>query len=236
MIEAAGIEKSFGPVRALRGVALRVAAGEIVALFGPNGAGKSTLARCLAGLSRPDAGEVRIDGERARGAAAARLRSRLGYAGHGALLYDHLSAEENLAFFAALHGVPRPQERARALLEEFGIPGRAGDALRGLSRGTQQRLALARALVHEPAILLLDEPATGLDPAAAGALHDRLNAHRQKGGCALLVSHDLPAALTLADRYIVLTSGRIGDQGPAAGADPAALAARFSGATAGARA
>ena len=225
LLEARTLRKAFGPVPALRGVDLALSPGETVALFGANGAGKTTLVRCLAALCRPDSGMVLVGGENLAGAASGRLRARIGYVGHQTLLYDALSAEENLLFYAGLYGLPDPARRARALLEEFGLAPRARDAVRGFSRGMQQRLSLARAFLHEPAALLLDEPATGLDPSAAAVLDGRLAGFRAAGGATLLVSHDIPAALALADRFAVLKGGRIADGGPAADTSAARLRA-----------
>lgn len=209
VLEARGIRKSFGPVRALRGADLAIGEGELVALFGSNGAGKSTLVRCLASLMRPDSGEVLVGGRPINGPGAGKLRSRIGLVTHQTLLYDSLTAEENLLFYASLYGLRSPGARVRALLGEFGLRARAGDPVRGFSRGMQQRMSLARALLHDPDILLLDEPATGLDPSAAFMLRSRLEGFRSEGRAALLVSHDIAWALSVADRYAVLDGGRI---------------------------
>ena len=225
LLEAQALRKAFGPVSALRGVDLALSPGETVALFGPNGAGKTTLVRCLAALCRPDGGKVLVGGEDLSGPSGARLRARIGFVGHQTLLYDSMSARENLVFYAGLYGLRSPGQRAMALLEEFGLAHRAHDAVRGFSRGMQQRLSLARAFLHEPEALLLDEPATGLDPSAAALLDARLVRFRQSGGACLVVSHDIAGALALADRYAVLRGGRIAAGGPARDTDAARLRA-----------
>ena len=158
LIEARLLRKSFGPVPALRGVSLDLQVGELVGLLGSNGAGKTTLIRCLASLVRPDGGQVLVNGEDLFGSSSARLRARLGLVGHQTLLYDSLTAEENLSFYASLYEVAAAPRRIGMLLEEFGLLHRSQEPVRALSRGMQQRLALARAFLHEPEILLLDEP------------------------------------------------------------------------------
>jgi heme exporter protein A len=223
LLEARSLRKSFGPVRALRGVDLQVGRGELVGLFGSNGAGKTTLVRCLASLARPDGGTVLVAGEELSSGTPARVRARLGLVGHQTLLYDSLTAEENLLFYASLYAVPSPRTRVRSLLGEFGLADRAHDAVRGFSRGMQQRLSLARALLHDPDVLLLDEPATGLDPTASAALRERLVSFRSGGGGSLIVSHDIPATLAVVDRYLILSAGRIVDGGPASKVDPARI-------------
>ena len=223
LIEARLLRKSFGPVPALRGVSLDLQVGELVGLLGSNGAGKTTLIRCLASLVRPDGGQVLVNGEDLFGSSSARLRARLGLVGHQTLLYDSLTAEENLSFYASLYEVAAAPRRIGMLLEEFGLLHRSQEPVRALSRGMQQRLALARAFLHEPEILLLDEPAAGLDPAAGELLQNRLEGLRQRGGAALIASHDIAATLALADRYVMLRAGRLVAAAPAPGADPRRL-------------
>ena len=173
MIELRKLTKSFGSKYALRGVNLRVMPGESLVIFGPNGAGKSTLIRILSSLSRPTSGSVHIGGLDLATHADG-IRRHLGVVSHAPLLYDSLTAEENLRFFAGLYGMSQPEPRITTLLGQVGLTTRRGDLVRTFSRGMVQRLAIARALLHDPQVLLLDEPDTGLDPQAAEMLHDLL--------------------------------------------------------------
>ena len=173
MIELRKLTKAFGSKYALRGVDLRVMPGESLVIFGPNGAGKSTLIRILSSLSRPTSGTVFIGGLDLATHADG-IRRHLGVVSHAPLLYDSLTAEENLRFFAGLYGMADPEPRISALLGQVGLTTRRGDLVRTFSRGMVQRLAIARALLHDPEVLLLDEPDTGLDPQAAEMLHDLL--------------------------------------------------------------
>lgn len=205
-IAARGLEKRYGFALALAGVDLEVPHGAALAVLGPNGAGKSTLLRLLAGLTRPSRGSVEIAGRRAQGREA---RARIGLVGHETFLYPELTARENLLFAARLHGVADPAARAERLLAEAGLDGVADRPVRGFSRGMAQRVAVARGLVHDPAVLLLDEPFTGLDRAAAGRLAERLAGLRSGGRTLVLVTHDVAAAARLAGAAIVLARGRI---------------------------
>lgn len=208
LIEIEGLEKAFGRHRVLRGIHLTIEAGSSVVLFGPNGAGKTTLLRILATLSRPTAGHVRVAGVEIR-ANPEGIRQYLGLVGHAPLLYDDLSAWENLRFYARLYGVEQPERRIQELLERVGLWARRKDLVRTFSRGMVQRLAIARALLHNPPILLLDEPDTGLDPQAAEMMTDLL---REVGGSArtvLMTTHHLERGLALADRVLILAGGRL---------------------------
>jgi heme exporter protein A len=216
-----GLEKRFGPVVALRGVALEVPAASLCAVVGPNGAGKSTLLRCLAGLARPSAGSIEIGGERAE---RGRLRAKVGLVAHATFLYAELSVRENLVFAARLHGVSDARGRAQALLAEDALGEWAERRAGTLSRGLAQRAALARARVHDPPLLLLDEPFTGLDPHSAERLAARLRELRARGRTIVLVSHDLARAAELADRAVVLQRGRVAAEAGSAPLDPARLA------------
>jgi heme exporter protein A len=202
-IELDGLERRFGERVALAGVSVRVEAGRTLAVLGGNGAGKSTLLRVLAGLLRPHGGAVRVldavlPGERWK------LPGRVGYLGHEPLLYRELSGRENLRYQARLHGVA--PARVEELLVAVGMERRADDPLRELSRGMVQRLAVARAVLHEPALLLLDEPRAGLDPAAAELLEPLIG--RPSGRTRVLVSHDIDGALAEADAVLRLKRGR----------------------------
>jgi heme exporter protein A len=205
-IAAEGLEKRFGRAAALRGLDFEVAVGSSLALLGPNGAGKSTLLRLISGLARPSAGSIHVAGANAH---ERRTRGHVGYIGHATLLYPALSARENLIFAARCHGLPRPGERADQLLDEAGLTLAADRSAGEFSRGMAQRLAIARSLVHDPDVVLLDEPFTGLDRRAADRFGDRIEAMRRDGRTLVLVTHDLRSAARFADRAIVLAAGRI---------------------------
>ncbi|MEZ4216337.1 MAG: heme ABC exporter ATP-binding protein CcmA [Myxococcota bacterium] len=207
-LRARGLEKRFGAFAALRGVDLDLAAGSCLAVLGPNGAGKSTLLRLLAGLARPTRGELELVADGA-GATRGAARAHVGYLGHATLLYAELTAFENLVFAARLCGVADPAARAHALLEAEGLAHAADRRAGDFSRGMSQRLAIARALVHDPRLVLLDEPFTGLDRSAADRLAERLAALRAQGRTCVLVTHELRAASRLADEAIVLLGGRV---------------------------
>ena len=197
-----GLERRFGDRPALRGVSITVAEGQTLAVFGANGAGKTTLLRVLATLLRPHAGSVAVLGASLPGEAW-KVRGRVGFVGHEPLLYPDLTARENLLFYARLHGVDAA--RAERLLRDVGIEGRAGDPVRELSRGMVQRLAAARAVLHDPPVLLLDEPRAGLDPAAAEHLEPLIG--RASGRTRVLVTHDVDRGLREADVVLGLRAG-----------------------------
>jgi heme exporter protein A len=201
-IELDGLERRFGERVALAGVSVRLEEGRTLAVLGGNGAGKSTLLRVLAGLLRPHGGRAMVLGaslpdERWK------LPGRVGYLGHEPLLYRELSGRENLTYHARLHDVPA--ERVEELLRAVGMERRAGDPVRELSRGMVQRLAVARAVLHDPALLLLDEPRANLDPAAAEQLEPLIG--RASGRTRVLVSHDVQGALAESDAVLRLRRG-----------------------------
>jgi heme ABC exporter ATP-binding subunit CcmA len=204
-VELAACSKRFGERIALRRVTLRVDPAETVAVMGANGSGKSTLLRLCAGLARPTAGEARLAGVAAAAAPPA-LRARIGYAGHRAHVYRGLSARENLVLFARLQ---RAADGAvAAALERVGLAARADDRVDGYSRGMLQRLALARALLHDPDVILLDEPATGLDAEGATLLEAAL-AERRGRATVLVATHDEGFAARVADRVVRLERGEL---------------------------
>ena len=233
MIEVRNLVKSFGAKYALRGVSLRVMPGESLVLFGPNGAGKTTLVRILSSLSRPTGGTVRIGGlDLAKHADG--IRRYLGVVSHAPLLYDSLTAEENLRFFAGLYGMERPEERIKLLLQRVGLWPRRADLVRTFSRGMVQRMAIARALLHDPEVLLLDEPDTGLDPQAAEMLHGLLSelsgrnagsagpradevGHVERPRTIVTVTHSIERGLAIADRVVILANGRVAYEAPVDG-------------------
>jgi heme exporter protein A len=208
MIETQELCKSFGPHVALAGVDLSVEAGEFVTLMGPNGAGKTTLLRVLATLARPTSGTVRIAGLDPL-KAGEQVRRQIGFLSHRTLLYDDLSAEQNLRFYSQIYDLDKGADRVEALLKQVGLAGRRHDLVRTFSRGMQQRLSVARAVLHQPAVLLLDEPYTGLDPDAAQVLTDLLGELAEDGATVLLTTHNLERALTTGRRVVVLSRGRL---------------------------
>jgi heme exporter protein A len=207
LLAARGLRRSFGRVRVLHDISLSLAAGEVLAVAGPNGAGKSTLLRVLAGLMRPTAGEVRVLG-RPLTTGAAEARRAIGLLSHHSLLYDDLTLLENLTFAARLYGLPHPGGAARDALEAAGLGSRAGESPSKLSRGLLQRAAIARALLHGPRVLLLDEPFTALDAASAERLRVALAARRDEGLGLVIVTHHLGELWELATRVAVLVEGR----------------------------
>ncbi|HEX9427284.1 MAG TPA: ABC transporter ATP-binding protein [Candidatus Polarisedimenticolia bacterium] len=218
-VRARALGKRYGAASALHALDLEIAAGEWVALLGPNGAGKTTLLRLCALLSRPTSGALFIHGEEPRAADRTALLRRIGLLSHQSFLYDHLTGFENLLFYGRLYGLRRPEQAARDALEAAGLARRGDDLARGYSRGLLQRLAIARTMLHAPDLLLLDEPFTGLDQEATEMLVARLAGLRATGVTALLVSHDFGAIPSLADRILVLASGRLAVDRAAAGID-----------------
>lgn len=223
---------TYGPTRALDGVDLVAGGGKIVAVVGPNGAGKTTLLRALSGERRPDQGGVLLDGSPVSGADPG-WRGRVGLVSHRTGLYRKLTVAENLTFFASLHAIPTPRNAVAQALETIGAATLADTRVESLSRGQSQRVALARSLLHDPDILFLDEPFTGLDPSAAAALESTLRARRTTGSIIVLVTHDLRRCQGLADRVVVLQRGRKVHDGETGAADAADLL-RFFTATPGA--
>ena len=201
------VARHYGRRKALSQISFTCAAGEIVGLLGPNGAGKSTLLNILATLLSPSKGTIEY-GELA-GTDGAAIRAQLGMLGHDLFLYPELTARENLTFFAQLYGLPDAARAAASALDRAGLAERADDFVSGFSRGMRQRVALERALLHEPRLILLDEPFTGLDQMSSDALVDRLR-ERQRAGCLIvLATHDLDVADGLLTRAIYLKNGRI---------------------------
>ena len=202
-IELDGLDRRYGERVALAGVSVRVEAGQTLAVLGGNGAGKTTLLRVLAGLLRPHGGRARVL-EADLPAERWKLPGQVGYLGHEPLLYRELTARENLRYHARLHGVD--ESRVASVLGEVGMERRADDPVRELSRGMVQRVAAARAVLHEPPLLLLDEPRANLDPAAAELLEPLIG--RPSGRTRVLVSHDVQGALAEADVVLRLRRGR----------------------------
>ena len=222
-----GVWKFFGDYPALRDVKLEAAPGSCLALIGRNGAGKTTLLRILAGFSRPGRGEVRIFGGGPRETAT---RRRIGFIGHGIAVYDELSALENLTLFAKLYHLPAPDKAAREWLERTGLTRVANGLVREFSRGMRQRLAVARAFLHEPSVLLLDEPFTALDDKAIAVLQGLLRGALAEGKTIVMSTHQLREALELASHVALLSRGQVAFHGvrtPEMAADPGYVYAQY---------
>jgi heme exporter protein A len=224
-IEVLRLSKRYGPVAALDGIDLTVQAGESVVLLGPNGSGKSTLLRLLATLLHPTAGRLRLFGADATRPADASLRRRVGFLSHQTFLYEHLTGRENLSFYARLYGLPDPEIAAREAIGAVRLSHRQDDRVSAYSRGMQQRLAIARVLLHRPDLILLDEPFTGLDRESSASLEERLRQERLAGRTCVFATHDAGQGLRAADRVLALRDGRIALDTPARGLDTARLEA-----------
>ena len=208
VIAVTGLTKTFGNLYALRNLSFSLNKGEFLTIFGPNGAGKTTLIRILSTITKATSGEIKIadfsfenDSEK--------IRRQIGVIAHQTFLYENLTAEENLRFYGKLYDVENLSKKIDIILTEVGLELRKRDFVRIFSRGMQQRLAIARAMLHEPAILLLDEPYTGLDQHASEMLTNWLKRLRSSEQTILMVTHDLEQGLELADRIAVLVSGQL---------------------------
>ena len=201
-----GVSKYYGHFPALRDIQLQVDPGSTVALLGRNGAGKTTLLRIIAGLSKSSQGTVRIAGADVRQAAN---RQRIGVLGHGISLYDELSATENLVLFARLYGLPDPEKRAQAWLERTGLDRVRDGLVREFSRGMRQRLAVARAFLHDPELILFDEPFTALDDRAIAVLQSLLAEAHANGRTIVLSTHQLREALEIATHVALIRRGQL---------------------------
>ncbi len=209
------VTRNFGRRRALNRVSLTARAGEMIGLLGPNGAGKSTLLSIVATLLAPTSGQVRYGDHDVHAGAA--LRARLGLLGHDLYIYPELSPAENLRFFANIYGLHDAERRIDEALDHAGLVHRRDDPVSGFSRGMRQRLALERALLHGPRLVLLDEPFTGLDDAATYALRQRLAALRDSGGIVLITTHDLETVEGIITRAVMLQNGVLADVPDGAG-------------------
>jgi heme ABC exporter ATP-binding subunit CcmA len=208
IIQITDLKKSFTLKPILRGITLEIRRGERVALLGANGTGKTTLLRIIAGLTQPGRGSISICGlDSVRD--AQQIRRLVGFVAHQPYLYEELTALENLLFFARMYAVNDGPERARVLLQQVGLERRAQERVGTFSRGMVQRLAWARALLHAPQMLLLDEPDTGMDQQGHELIDTLLNEHTTQGGCTLFTTHQLERALHGSDRVIILATGRI---------------------------
>ncbi|MSS73250.1 MAG: ABC transporter ATP-binding protein [Candidatus Latescibacteria bacterium] len=225
-IEAVGVTKTFGGTRALRGVDLTVTRGDFLSIFGPNGAGKSTLLGILSTLVRPTSGTVRVEGWDVR-EEAHRVRGRIGVISHQTLIYDDLTAWENLCFYGRMYGLSDLQGRVERALTQVGLAPRGHDRAGGFSRGMKQRLSIARSTLHDPSVLLLDEPFTGLDPSASDMLSGLLRTLKEGGRTVVMITHDIAHGLDLADRVALLVQGRWAYQGAAKDLNAAQLKATY---------
>ncbi len=216
---AHGLTKEYGAVVAVDGVDLEMDAGDFLTVFGPNGAGKTTLLSLLGGRLRPTRGEVRVGGERLAFSETA-WRARIGVLSHQSFLYAHLTVAENLRFFGTLFGLTDLDERVPARLEQVGLTNRADFLARQLSHGMRQRAALARALLHDPELVLLDEPYTGLDPHAAAVLRGVLSSLRDGRRTVVMVTHNLTQGLELANRVAIQVRGRFAWHGERSAVQP----------------
>ena len=226
MIHVRGLTRSYGSIYALRGVDLDVEAGESVTILGPNGAGKTTLLRVLATLLKPTGGEVRVDGMDLS-SSSHEIRRRLGFASHRSLVYDNLTVEENLTFYGRLYRIPALAARTAEVLGMVGLRSRRRSRAGTLSRGMQQRLSLARAIIHNPDLMLLDEPYAGLDQEAAGMLEALLDVVRREARTVMMTTHDLERGLGRADRVVILAKGRIAFEAPSSSLTPQQLRATY---------
>ncbi|MGA3097362.1 MAG: ABC transporter ATP-binding protein [Bryobacteraceae bacterium] len=210
MLEARSLKKSYGPLVAVDGVSLRAGKGEIIGLLGPNGAGKTTTVSMIAGLLRPDSGEVLIGGRRLHGDTDP-LKREIGLAPQDLGLYEELSARDNLALFGALYNLGGAElKRAMGrVLELVGLADRAKDKVAGFSGGMKRRLNMAAALLHDPQVLLLDEPTVGVDPQSRNAIFDNLETLRQAGKTLLYTTHYMEEAERLCDRLVIVDHGKV---------------------------
>lgn len=226
MISVCGLSKRIGHRDILRNLDFAIEGGRFVTVFGPNGAGKTTLLRILSGLMRPTSGEVRLDGRRLTGDDP-RLRGKLGVLSHKSYLYENLTARENLLFYGRMYGVADLPQVVDRAIDDVGLSLFAQDPVRTFSRGMEQRLALARAVLHNPEILLLDEPYTGLDQQAREILDRRLRSLRGQGATVIMVSHDFGRGLSLSDEFMVLNRGSLVARGNSGELTPAGFEESF---------
>jgi len=225
IVEASELTRAFGSRKAVAGVTFSLAPGECLAVFGPNGAGKTTLLRLLAGLLKPSSGSARLAGIPLPGGTLA--RSRVGLISHHTMLYEALSARENVSFAARLYGIRDPRTRVDDALGRMAMLERADAPVRLLSRGMQQRVSIARAMVHSPQVILADEPYSGLDDSGARALTVLLKELRSTGTAIIIVTHNLAEGLSLATHAAVMQRGKFVRYEASERIDPASYAATY---------
>ncbi len=207
-IEVQGLTKSFGNHLALKGIELRVREGEFLTIFGPNGSGKTTLIKVLATIMKPSSGRVRVAGFDLQDSPVP-IRRKIGVVSHQTFLYDNLTAFENLKFYGRMYDVPHLEERIREVITRVGLASRLHHQVGTLSRGMQQRLSIARAVLHHPSIMLLDEPETGLDEYAMAMLGEMLDTLSAEVGTLIMTTHHLEYGLEMGDQVAILAGGRI---------------------------
>ncbi|MFB0559049.1 MAG: ABC transporter ATP-binding protein [Dehalococcoidales bacterium] len=222
VLQVQGLTKSFGSHLALRGVDLEVKPGESIVICGPNGAGKTTLIKVLATIMNPSSGRVLVDGLSLKGNAE-EIRRRVGVVTHQTFLYSNLTAYENLRFYSRMYDVPTVKERIHEVVAMVGMTSRLYDRVGTLSRGMQQRLSIARSLLHKPSIMLLDEPETGLDQPAVSMLWEALQAEEEGKRTIILTTISLERGLELGERLLILNQGKIVYQGSTQASDLAEL-------------
>ncbi|WHY76024.1 heme ABC exporter ATP-binding protein CcmA [Neobacillus sp. WH10] len=210
MIEIKKLTKQADNKLILRSVDLSIKKGETVAILGPNGAGKSTLLKVLATLIKPTSGHVLVNGLDLK-KNQIEIKKLLGYLPHSSLLYDHYSPLENLVFFGNIYGVKNVEQKAINLVKEVGLSFFLNEPVKNFSRGMIQRIAIARAIVHDPEVLLLDEPHTGLDQGAISILNNVIVSMKEKGTTTLMVTHDFKQAAEICDRVLIVKNGKIVD-------------------------
>ena len=221
-IKVQGLTKSFGNHLALRGIDLEVRQGESLVIFGPNGAGKTTLIKVLATIMNPSSGRVLVDGLSLK-SSAEDIRHKIGVVSHQTFLYSNLTAYENLQFYSRMYDVPYPKERIREVVSLLDMTSRLYDRVGTFSRGMQQRISIARALLHKPTIMLLDEPETGLDQQATSLLWEALKAEGEGKRTIILISHSLERGFEVCDQVAILAGGKIAFRQPRQGLDLAGL-------------
>ncbi len=208
IIETRGLSKSYGNHRALTGINLQISNGDFLIVFGPNGAGKTTLIKLLATIIKPTSGEIFISGFDLK-KNAEDIRRRIGVVTHQTLLYSNLTVRENLEFYSRMYDVPNARERINEVVGTMGMKSRLNDRTRTLSRGMQQRISIARSLIHDPDIMLLDEPETGLDQEAMPVLWQVLKNEDRKKRTIIMATHNLERGLELGNHFIILSRGKI---------------------------
>ena len=206
-IEVRHLRKAFGTLKAVDGIDFELKQGEFLTVFGPNGAGKTTLIKILAGLTRPSSGTAKVAGfDVAEG--HPEMRKEIGIISHATALYADLTALENLILFARMHGLKQPEDRALKVIDEVGLSPRRNDRVRTFSRGMLQRLSIARAVLHDPAILFLDEPFTGLDLHATNVLKEHLQRLHDRHRTILMTTHDISCGLEMCDKVALQVQGK----------------------------
>ena len=226
MIEVKGLVKRIGDQTILRGIQLNIEKGQTVGILGSNGAGKSTLLKVLATIMKPTSGTVTIAGNDVK-KQALQVKQMLGYLPHASMVYDHFSPYENLKFFGALYHVPNLEKKIPELIDKVGLKLFTHEPIRSFSRGMTQRIAIARAIIHEPQLLLLDEPHTGLDQSAIQILNQVLEEMKENQVTTLMVTHDFLQAAKVCDRFIIIKGGKVADDFSMAEGDVSTLYARY---------